>query len=517
MTDPTDPTPDRIAPVLRTIGQTLARGAQAVRRGVYALDVPLRLADARDDIRALEIDRRAAALAKKGGSAARRAAGLARVRARRAADTGGPALRDAWTTSAARLAMLTSDARTKGNTAKPDPMARPADLPPISAPAASPSSISAAVAAAAAARPAALKSAPPPTPLPLFAADGTAAPLPPPAAPGTTAPSAAASAPASTGPTPPPTAPASPHATATAAHGTSSANSSATASTSHPTTTHSTAHATAAAPTTHATAAPSPSATVGTPTPARWLEDRKTQMTIGIGSLAIAGMAVALAAAPPAGGANSPAPGTAAFGEAVRAYILEHPEIIPEAVAKLQQRDTDAVLTSNRAALQTPFSGAWAGAANGDVVLVEFTDYACGFCRASVRDIDRLIAEDPKLKIVYREIPILGAGSEQAATLALAAARQGRHAAIHRGLFAAGSPSDAKSAQVIAAARLDPAAVARDRADPVVAKEIADNLALARTIGLTGTPTFVVGNRILSGAVGYDTLKQAIADARKAS
>ncbi|MFD1951928.1 DsbA family protein [Sphingomonas arantia] len=513
MTDPTDPTPDRIAPVLRTIGQTLARGAQAVRRGVDALDVPLRLADARDDIRALEIDRRAAALAKKGGSAARRAAGLARVRARRAADTGGPALRQAWTSGTARLATL---APPRAPDKPADPMARPTDLPPIPAPAAPPSSISAAVAAAAAARSAALKSAPPTTPLPLFAADGTAAPLPPPAASSTAAaPTAAAPpAPEPTGPTPPPTATASPHAAATAAHGTSSASSSAAASTSHPTATHSTAHAAAAAPATHDTPTTSPSATVGTyTTPARWLEDRKTQMTIGIGSLAIAGMAVALAAAPPTGAA--PTPGSAAFGEAVRAYILEHPEIIPEAVAKLQQRDTDAVLTSNRAALQTPFSGAWAGAANGDVVLVEFTDYACGFCRASVRDIDRLIAEDPKLKIVYREIPILGAGSEQAATLALAAARQGRHAAIHRALFAAGSPSDAKSAQVIAAARLDPAAVARDRADPVVAKEIADNLALARTIGLTGTPTFVVGNRILSGAVGYDTLKQAIADARK--
>nr|WP_076069938.1 DsbA family protein [Sphingomonas montana] len=237
-------------------------------------------------------------------------------------------------------------------------------------------------------------------------------------------------------------------------------------------------------------------------------------MTIGIGSLAIAGMAAALVAAPPAA-VTAPAPGSAAFGEAVRTYILDHPEIIPEAVAKLQQRDTDNVLATNRTALQTPFSGAWAGAANGDVVLVEFTDYACGFCRASVRDIDRLLAEDGKLKIVYREIPILGPGSEQAATLALAAARQGRHAAVHRALFAAGSPTDAKSAQVVAATRLDPAATARDRADPIVAKEISDNLALARAIGLTGTPTFVVGNRILSGAVGYDTLKEAIAEARK--
>ena len=390
-TPPTTPPPEnRIAPVLRTLGHGIARSADAVRRGVDALNVPTRLADARDDLRALDLDVRAAALARKSGSAARRAAGLARVHARRAADAG-----------AARLAAHTRPAPAHAA----DPMARP-------------------VTRAA--------------PVPIFAADGAAAPIAPPTAP--------------------------PPATAQIM-------------------------------------------------PVRWLEDRKTQMTIAIGSLAITGLAAALAAAPPAA-APTPAPGSAAFGEAVRAYILDHPEIIPEAVAKLQQRETGKLLTDNRAALETPFSGAWAGAADGDVVLVEFTDYACGFCRASVRDIDRLLAEDRKLKIVYREIPILGPGSEQAAQIALSAARQGRHAAVHRGLFAAGAPSTAKSASVATQARLDPAATARAATDPVIAKEIADNLALARGIGLTGTPTFIIGNRILSGAVGYDTLKDAVAEAR---
>ena len=386
-TPPEQPPESRITPVLRTIGHGLVRSAEAVRRGVDALNVPTRLADAREDLRALDLDTRAATLAKQGGAAARRAAGLARVQARRAAATGAPALRQAWHRSAAKL--------TGGTTPRPprpvDPMARPADLPPIAAPA--------------------------------------------------------------------------PPAAATPARGCS------------------------------------------------WLEDRKTQMTIAIGSLAIAALGVALATQG-GGGTAAPAPGSAAFGEAVRAYILDHPEIIPEAVAKLQQRETGKVLSDNRTRLQTPFSGAWAGAANGDVVLVEFTDYACGFCRASVADIDRLLAEDKKLKIVYREIPILGPGSEQAAILALAAARQGRHAAVHRALFAAGSPSAAKSAAVAAQAKLDPAATAGAATDPVIAKEISDNLALARDIGLTGTPTFVIGNRILSGAVGYDTLKQAVADAR---
>jgi protein-disulfide isomerase len=233
------------------------------------------------------------------------------------------------------------------------------------------------------------------------------------------------------------------------------------------------------------------------PAPSRpgMLEKTGTQLMIGLGGIGVGALAVALLGAQPKA---APAPGSAAFGEAVRAYLLEHPEVIPEAVARLQDRETGKMLAANREALQTPFSGAWAGAADGDVVVVEFTDYACGFCRASVPDVARLIAEDRRVKVVYRELPILGAGSEEAARIALSAARQNRYGDVHRALFAAGSPNAAKVAQVAAAERLDPDKIARDRADPAIRAEIDSNLRLARAVGLSGTPTFVIGDKILS-------------------
>jgi protein-disulfide isomerase len=194
----------------------------------------------------------------------------------------------------------------------------------------------------------------------------------------------------------------------------------------------------------------------------------------------------------------------------VRDYILNHPEIIPEAMKRLQDRETGKLVSAHRSALQTPFPGAWAGARDADVTLVMFSDYSCGYCRASVPDVDRLLREDKKLRIVWRELPILGPGSDQAARVSLAAAKQGKYLDFHRRMFAAGTPSAAKLATVSKAAGVD-AAGARG-AD--IEREIDANIALARTLGLTGTPSFIVGDRVLMGAVGYDELKKAVSEAR---
>src|SRR3546814_18464552 len=109
----------------------------------------------------------------------------------------------------------------------------------------------------------------------------------------------------------------------------------------------------------------------------------------------------------------------------IRDYLLSHPEIIPEAVKRLQERQVSDVIETNREAIETPFEGAWAGAKDGDVVLVEFFDYACPYCKASVADVKRLLAEDPKLKVVCRDLPVLGDNSREAAVASLPAARQG--------------------------------------------------------------------------------------------
>lgn len=195
--------------------------------------------------------------------------------------------------------------------------------------------------------------------------------------------------------------------------------------------------------------------------------------------------------------------------DSVRDYLLENPEILPEAMDRLRERQATKVISANRAALETPFEGAWAGAADGDVVLVEFFDYACGYCRKSNGDIDRLLREDPKLKVVWREWPVLGADSEAAARASLAAAQAGRFRPFYDALFAAGRPTPEALAKARAATGLGsdlPAAVAD--------QELARNFDLARGLEATGTPTFVVGDQILQGAVGYEALRDAIREAR---
>ena len=199
-----------------------------------------------------------------------------------------------------------------------------------------------------------------------------------------------------------------------------------------------------------------------------------------------------------------------ASGPIVRSYLLRNPEVIAEGIQRLQERQLAKVIDANRPAFETPYAGAWAGAKDGDVVLVEFFDYACGFCRKSNADLDRLLKEDPKLKIVWREWPVLGPDSESAAKASLAAAAAGRFKPFHDTLFAAGRPN----AEAVAAAQK---AVGTTGAPQDSSAELARNYELARAIVANGTPTFVVGDKVLRGAVGYDALKAAIAEARARS
>lgn len=198
----------------------------------------------------------------------------------------------------------------------------------------------------------------------------------------------------------------------------------------------------------------------------------------------------------------------AASGHFVRSYLLEHPEVLPEAIDRLHAREASQLIVANRGAIETPFAGAWAGAKDGDVTLVEFFDYACTFCRRSNADVDRLLKEDPKLKVVWREWPVLGPDSEAAARASLAAAQAGKFRPFHDALYAAGRPTPEALAKAQAAFGVAP--VSAD----VAKAELGRNYQLANALRASGTPTFVVGDRIFQGAVGYDALKGAISEAR---
>jgi protein-disulfide isomerase len=221
----------------------------------------------------------------------------------------------------------------------------------------------------------------------------------------------------------------------------------------------------------------------------------------------MAGLALACAIGLALGGHIVAGSDDAAFGKRVRTYILTHPGIVAEAAERLRMEPV-------REAIETPFAGAWAGNPHGDVTVVMFTDYNCPYCRASAPEIDRLLASDHKVKVVWREMPVLGPGSDEAAAAALAAARQGKYLLFHRALFAGGHPDQNGIAAAARTAGLAPAGLIAGAKTREVQAEIATNLDIARRIGISATPFFVIGNRTHEGAMGYDDLAAAVAEAR---
>jgi protein-disulfide isomerase len=147
------------------------------------------------------------------------------------------------------------------------------------------------------------------------------------------------------------------------------------------------------------------------------------------------------------------AAGPALFGERiVRQAIVNHPDILVEGSDALRDRQYAPTLAAQRANIETPFHSSWKGAAKPDVTLAYYYDYACGYCRKSNPDLDRLLAEDKGLRVVFHELPILGPSSLASSRVALAASKAGRFAAFHDTLNASGNPTPESLAKAAAAA-----------------------------------------------------------------
>jgi len=187
-----------------------------------------------------------------------------------------------------------------------------------------------------------------------------------------------------------------------------------------------------------------------------------------------------------------------------RAFLLANPDMLPQMAQAYETQEAEKRLTQMGDEVFTAFPGAVLGNPAGSRVLVEFTDYNCTFCEASLKDVNRLVAEDPDLKVVIREWPIFE-GSDAAARMALAAAMQGKYAAFHTAMFTTGDV--ARAAQ---AAGLDMGRASADAASNAVSVELARNLELARELGFTGTPAWVAGRKPFGGAIGYERLKAAL-------
>jgi protein-disulfide isomerase len=196
--------------------------------------------------------------------------------------------------------------------------------------------------------------------------------------------------------------------------------------------------------------------------------------------------------------------------KAIHDYIMAHPEILPEAMDVLRQREAEAQIGQVRQLVEAPFPGSVLGNPNGRKVLVEFMDYACGYCRKSEADVAALAAADPDLKVVIRQLPILSPGSRVAAAMALAAAKQGKFPAFHHAMYAQERPDVAGIEAAAKAAGLDMARAKTDAESEPVKTEIATNLELTKQLGINSTPTFLAGGHLLLGAVGKDALKKGL-------
>ncbi|NCP12859.1 MAG: DsbA family protein [Sphingomonadales bacterium] len=188
-----------------------------------------------------------------------------------------------------------------------------------------------------------------------------------------------------------------------------------------------------------------------------------------------------------------------------RTFLLANPDLLPQMAQAYEEQEAGKRLAQMGNQVFEPFPGVVLGNPNGSKVLVEFTDYNCPYCEASLKDVKRLVAEDPDLKVVIREWPIFE-GSDGASRMGLAAGLQGKYGAFHEAMFATGDVGAAAEA-----AGLDMDRAARDAGSDAVSTEIARNLDLARSLGFTGTPAWIAGQKPIGGAVGYGKLKAALA------
>lgn len=207
--------------------------------------------------------------------------------------------------------------------------------------------------------------------------------------------------------------------------------------------------------------------------------------------------------------------GSAARGDATRAWLIENPEVLRDMAAALQAKETGARIGPLRGKLEAGYPGAVLGNPNGKLTLVEFSDYACGYCRASLPDVAALIAANPDLKVVVQEFPILTPESADAARMALAAADQGKYEAFHNAMYAAGRPGPETIAQAAKQAGLDLAAANTAIKSGKYESALAGSHALAEQIGFNATPSWVIGDEAFSGAVGRDELNAAVLRARQ--
>jgi len=230
------------------------------------------------------------------------------------------------------------------------------------------------------------------------------------------------------------------------------------------------------------------------------------------------------AAAPAAASAFS-AEQKAALDTAIHDYLMANPQVIMESVEQYRQNqeaiDAKGFAEKIKARHDDIYNDAASpvvGNKKGDVTLVEFFDYNCGYCKQAFRDVQKILEEDKKLRIGFQEFPILSESSHTAAPYALAADRQGKYTEYHTVLMTQSGPlNEARMESIGKDIGLDVKKLKEDANSPTIRAEIEKNLALGRDVGIAGTPAFVIGDDALRGHYGLDALRKVIADKRAAA
>jgi protein-disulfide isomerase len=210
----------------------------------------------------------------------------------------------------------------------------------------------------------------------------------------------------------------------------------------------------------------------------------------------------------------------------VKNYLIAHPEVLEEAMNELNKRQAadeaakhEASITENSQAIFNSPRNVTLGNKSGDVTFVEFFDYNCGYCKRAMTDMIDLMKADPKLKVVLKEFPVLSEGSVEAAKVAVAVRMQdpggAKYLDFHQKLLGGRGPAD--KARALAAAKeagLDVARLEKDMASPEARATIDENFKLAESMGMNGTPSYVIGKQVVVGAIGVEGLKEKIGIAR---
>ena len=218
---------------------------------------------------------------------------------------------------------------------------------------------------------------------------------------------------------------------------------------------------------------------------------------------------------------TSSAPGEQPLDKAIEHYIRSHPEVIEQSLQVLEAKREAEEKTRQKAALAkrqqdllNDPSSPVSGNPNGEVTLVEFFDYRCGFCKRSAGAVTQIQRDDPRVRVIYKDFPILGEPSELAAKAALAANLQGKHQAFHEAALASKNEiTKPELLRIAGEVGLDPARLETDMANPEWQSIIDRNRALARDLGINGTPGFIVGTELVPGALDVKGLKELIARA----